>query len=121
MTCDRCAELEERVRQLEAELYHNGWEVPQELGLTHFESRMLAAMVRTGRPCTKEFLIQATRGIPGSKSDYPESNVIASKICHLRRKLRPFGCEIITVWGGAFRIDPISRERLLHWQERAAA
>ena len=121
MMCDRCEELAERVRQLEAELYNTSWEAPSEIGLTRMEARMVSAMVARDRTCTQAFLILATRDCAGTKADYPDSNLIDAKICHIRRKLRPFGLSIETIWGVGFKLSPESRFRLLNWQSAEAA
>ena len=121
MTCAHCDELAERVRQLEAELYNTSWEAPREIGLTRMEARMVSAMVARDRTCTQAFLILATRDCAGTKEDYPGSNLIDAKLCHIRRKLKPFGLAIETIWGVGFKLTPESRHRLLNWQTAEAA
>lgn len=120
MMCTRCEELEERVRQLEADLYNHDWESPVEIKLTRLEASIVATMVRSGRPCSESFLVQATRG-RGSWASDPQSNLIASKISHIRDKFKPFGLEIETVWGVGYRLSPTSRARLLNWRHVEAA
>ena len=39
-------------------------------------------------------------------------NVIASKV---RRKLRPFGCDFVTVYGRGYLLEEPVRQRLLNW------
>lgn len=118
--CTRCEELEERVRQLEADLYNHDWAPPAEIRLTRLEGSIVAAMVRTGRPCSEDFLVQATRG-RGSWTSEPQSNLIASKISHIRDKFEPFELVVETVWGVGYRLTPESRTRLLNWQQAEAA
>ena len=50
-----------------------------------------------------------------SDGDNPTSSikVVGTIICRLRKKLRPYGIEIHTVWGEGFRITEEDRDRLL--------
>ena len=120
--CDRCEEHEERIRQLEAQLYGRDWEAPKEMRLTGMEEAIVATLIAAdGRTCTPDLLIDATRGRRGTHTAHPTSNLIDSKICHVRAKMRPFGIEIETVWGRGWRIMPIHRERILNWRNQEAA
>lgn len=113
--CEQCEELTEKVRQLETELYGYEWEPPREFRLTAMEGRILGVLVAAERARSKDFLIEATRDIPGVKTDAPYANVVQSKVCHLRTKLRPYGLEIENVFGRGYRLTTESRTRLLNW------
>lgn len=121
MTCEECEDLRHRVRELEAELRGETYTMPIVLNLTSMEACILRAMMATSRPRSRDFLVEVTRGVPGQKKDDPISNVIETKICHLRAKLRPHGVVIENVWGLGWKLTADSRERLLHWQDRRAA
>ena len=116
-------ELEEKIRQLEAQLYNHDYEPPIELGLTPLEASMVSAMVGGGgRTLTHEFLVEATR-TPRLKT-YAEPKLAQTVTCKIRRKLAPFGLVIETVWGRGYRLSDESRMRLLTWPTpttRAAA
>lgn len=118
--CDRCEELEEKVRQLESELYNTMWEAPPELGLTSMEARILSVLVAHERPLAQSFLITATRDCAGIKGDFPNKQLIDAKICHMRRKMRAFGLGIETIWGRGFRLEAESRTRLRNWNVQRA-
>lgn len=118
--CQGCDERDEKIRQLEHELYGRSWEAPKELRLTKLEAAIVATMLANNRVCSANLLIDATRG-RGTHKEHPTSNLIDSKICHIRAKLRPFGLGVTTVWGTGYKIEDETRARLLNWQERRAA
>ena len=120
MMCDRCAELEEEIRQLKAELYNKTWEPPPELNLTRMQTAVLCALMRGGdRPLSKEFLVEATRS-PFCKKDDPEPKLIDTVICKMRERLRPHGLWIETVHGRGYRLSPATRTRLTNWTPTTA-
>jgi len=121
--CDRCAELEEKVRQLEVQLYNREWEPPAEFNLSPAHSSVLKLLVgRAERIVSHGLIIDATRDCPGNHGDDVDLKLAQIHICHLRAKLRPFGLEIDTAWGRGYRLNPAIRHRLLNWEaERAAA
>lgn len=121
MTCAHCEELEEKIRQLEKRIYGREWESPTELRLTLLEESIVATLLHSGRVCSPDFLIDATRGRRGTHASHPQSNLIDSKICHIRAKFKPFGLGIETIWGRGYRLKPESRDRLLNWQNQEAA
>lgn len=102
-----------------------GQELPADDGL-----RIDAAgiVVRGGRYCTltgQEFgvfeQLHAARGAIVSKqrllanlylteADEAEIKIIDVFVCKLRKKLKPLGVEIATVWGRGYRFVPLSRK-----------
>lgn len=121
-TCERCLDLEEQVRQLEAQLYGRHWEAPRELRFTALEEAIVATMLAAnGRACSSEFLIDATRGLRGCHRQNPTSNIIDTKLCHVRAKMRPYGLTIETVWGRGWCITRTTRQKLLNWAKQEAA
>lgn len=121
MACVRCAELEEEVRQLKAELYNKAWEPPRELGLTRMQTAVASALMRSvDRPLSKEFLVEATRS-PFCKKDDPEPKMIDTVICKMRERIKPWGLWIETVHGRGYRFTPATRQRLLNWSSQAEA
>lgn len=118
--CDRCEELTERVRQLEATLFNKDWEAPREFKLTPMEARILATLYARDRTCSADMLIDATRDIGGIKRVHPNGNVIDAKICHIRNKLKPFGLSIETMWGAGYRLANESRAALRNWPHTEA-
>jgi two-component system cell cycle response regulator CtrA len=118
--CSGCDERDEKIKQLERELYGRDWEAPKELRLTKLEAAIVATLLANNRPCSSSLLIDATRG-RGTHTDNPMSNLIDSKICHIRAKLRPFGLKVATIWGCGWKIEDETRARLLNWNKRRAA
>lgn len=109
-------ELRERVAELEEILFATDWHCPIEFRLTGSEAAILAAMLRRER-CSKEFLHMATAR-PGEEKD-TELKIIDVWICKMRKKLEPFGIEIVTLWGQGYCLTPASKERLNNWAAAA--
>jgi two-component system cell cycle response regulator CtrA len=118
--CTACDERDEKIRQLERELYGRSWEAPKELRLTKLEAAIVATLLANNRVCSTSLLIDATRG-RGTHTNNPNSNLIDAKICYIRAKLRPFGLKVATVWGCGYKIEDETRAQLLNWTARRAA
>ena len=43
--------------------------------------------------------------------DEPEMKIVDVFICKLRKKIRPFGLEIATVWGLGYRMSPETKAK----------
>ncbi|WP_020179811.1 helix-turn-helix domain-containing protein [Methylopila sp. M107] len=101
-------ELRERVVQLE-ELLGFRTLTPIEWGLTPKQASVLGFLLN--RPmATKDELMTALYAL--DVDDPPHQKIIDVFVCHLRRKLRPFGIEIRTVWGQGYAIDRPQRDEL---------
>jgi DNA-binding response OmpR family regulator len=118
--CTACEERDEKIKQLERELYGRSWEAPKEMRLTKLEAAIVATMLANNRVCSANLLIDATRG-RGTHKEHPTSNLIDSKMCHIRAKLRPFGLGVTTVWGTGYKIEDETRARLLNWNDNRRA
>lgn len=112
--CEGCEERDEKIRQLESELYGREWEAPSELRLTKLEAAIVATLLANNRICSQSLLIDATRGC-GTHTNNPNSNLIDAKICYIRAKFRPFGLRVETVWGMGYRMENETRAKLLNW------
>lgn len=77
--------------------------------LTRQEFDILEAL-RSAAPrmMTKEALLAALYQL---RSDEPEIKIIDVWICKLRKKLKPLGVNIETVWGRGYRLLPIVSRR----------
>lgn len=104
------AALRARVAELEGLLYAaDGWSAPLEWGLTAAEARMMGVLV--SRPlATRAAFLAAMYGDVGK--DEPAPRIVDVFVCKIRRKLRPFGVAIVTVWGEGWRLPPAQREAL---------
>lgn len=111
-------ELRERVEELEGILFATDWHAPVEFGLTNSEAAILAALISRER-CSKDFLLMATAR-PGEEKD-AEIKIVDVFVCKLRRKIAPFGIQIITLWGQGYTLDTTTRERLRNWNDRQEA
>lgn len=100
------AELQERICQLEAMLTVD-FICPFEWYLTPSEIIIFATLL--ARPVvSKEALYWA---VYSSKVYQAEMKIIDVFVSRLRKKLKPFGLEIMTVWSGGYRLN--DREK---WQ-----
>lgn len=79
-------------------------------GLGRMEARFVGALTKCGR-ISRERLIVAVWGNDGA----PELKTIDVTLCHLRKKLRPHGIEIATLYNYGYEMsrDSIERLRLL--------
>jgi two-component system cell cycle response regulator CtrA len=117
-------ELRARVAMLEESL-GVGWSMPRALVLSPKEERLLAALFKRGR-LTRDGAWTAM--YHDSLGEYPEPKIIDVFLCRLRKKLKPFGMEIVTVTGRGFEIPESTRETLkqmieteLSWRVRQGA
>jgi two-component system cell cycle response regulator CtrA len=92
--------LRERVRQLEQALMPNA-PLPVEWGLTAAEARLFSALTARDM-ATKEQLMTALYS--GRPDEEPEIKIIDVFVCKIRKKLKPFGVKINTVWGQGYSL-----------------
>lgn len=120
--CAGCDERDEKIRQLEHELYGRDWYPPGALNLTHTEAAMLQALVAAGeRFLTREFLLEARRSTGGYTKAEPDPKLIDVKLSHLRTKLKQHGMTLETKYGFGWRLSAASRSKLCNWHDRRAA
>lgn len=79
---------------------------PAEWRLTGKEGSVFGALMARDT-CTKNQLMAALYQ-PGADHE-PEIKIIDVFVCKLRKKLRPFGIEIETVWGLGYRMGPAAK------------
>lgn len=79
---------------------------PAEWCLTGKEGRIVGALMAR-ETCTKVQLMAALYQ-PGV-DDEPEIKIIDVFVCKVRKKLRPFGINIETVWGVGYRMTPAAK------------
>lgn len=122
--CDRCVVLEVENDALRAEisdlrdLLGGRWYPPLEYQLTQTEAAILGALVAVER-CSKEHMWQALY-MNRSTSEMPEIKIIDVLVCKLRRKVRPFGVEIDTLYGYGYRLLPDTRAALAAYEDGPA-
>jgi DNA-binding response OmpR family regulator len=120
MTCIRCEELEEKVRQLEHVLYAKDYVPPRELRLSMTQTSMLGVLLRHDRVVSCETLFEATRNNRTNVTE-PDVKLMQVQMFRLREKIRPFRLVIDTVRGVGFRLNPETRLRLLNWPAEQSA
>ena len=80
--------------------------LPVEWSLTGSERRVFLALL--GRPqCTKDAIMAALYRDLGQ--DEPAIKIVDVFICKLRKKLKPFGVSIGTVWGVGYYLSDETR------------
>lgn len=100
------AQLRERVRQLEEEIAPSSVSVPLEWRLTSSEARLFAHLT-TRAVATKSSIMTALYS--DRPEDDPELKIVDVFICRIRRKVKPYGVEIATVWGQGYSL--VGREK----------
>lgn len=113
--------LRARIAQLEdALMASERFVVPVEWRLTANEARVFGVLLAR-ELATKEAIMAALYGNLGK--DEAEIKIVDVFVCKARRKLKPFGVEIKTVWGQGYYLTPETKARLraAAEQERAAA
>lgn len=97
--------LRERVRQLEQALAPDSIAVPLEWCLTAAEASVYRCLA--ARPwASKATLMVALYS--DRADDGPDQKIVDVFICKLRKKLRPFGVGIATIWGQGYALSPVS-------------
>ena len=115
---DENDELRERVRQLEELCFGTTALMPAELELTGSESRLLAHLLAAPH-ATKDSLLAAIYS--ARPDDPPEIKIIDVFVCKVRKKIRPFGLDIQTVWGQGYLMPPASKAKLRTMMGESAA
>jgi two-component system cell cycle response regulator CtrA len=102
-------EQKERIRQLEESLgFH--LRSPLELNLTPSQAAIFGCLYV--RPiANRETLIQAHEVTVGCNRD-SDPKVIDVQMVHLRKKLRPHGVEVKTIWGQGYTMPAASKLRV---------
>ncbi len=105
---ERIELLEERIRQLEDILSPRSVPVRVEWRLTQSEARVFSHLT-TREQATKQSIMLA---MYSDRIDVePEIKIVDVFVCKLRKKLKPFGIEIQTVWGAGYALK--NREQFL--------
>lgn len=98
-------QLREKILALE-EMLGLRLEVPLVLGLTSHEAKLFGFLLKR-EIATKEQAMHALYGhLPNSDV---EIKIVDVFVCKARKKLKPHGIEIETVWGRGYRIPPSSK------------
>ncbi|PZU43911.1 MAG: heavy metal resistance protein CzcR [Microbacterium sp.] len=101
-------ELRERIVQLE-EMLGFRTPLPLEWRLTGREAGVVGFLLK--RPlATKSEIMSALYSL--QIDDAPHEKIVDVFVCNIRKKLRPFGVKIQTVWGQGYSIDASTRARL---------
>ena len=122
MTCDRCEELEEQVRQLEAIAFGQSWNPPAYLHLSRAELAIVRTLLALDRPIDDDTLFRATRVALKKYSDEKtDGTVIKVWVSKIRSKFTPHGLQIQNVFGFGYQLPFETRVKLLNQHERRAA
>lgn len=109
----RVDELEEENRQLKDQLLDVTWEPPLEIGLTGKEAALIAILMKQKGVVSKESLLGTMYQL--MTDDPPELKIIDVFVCKARKKLRPYGLEIATVWGRGYELPEATKALLRNW------
>lgn len=108
--------LREQIARLEAAL-GLGFVAPIEWRATATEARLFGALLAR-ELLTKDAAMAVLYRDFGK--DEPEPKIVDVFICKLRKKLKPFGIAIETVWGVGYRVGPEVKARFAEGQRAAA-
>lgn len=97
--------LRDRIAQLEDAMGLD-FVAPLEWRLTRAETALFGVLLAR-EFATKEALLAGVARDP--TGDAPEIKIVDVFVCKARRKLRPFGIEIETIWGRGYRLTPESK------------
>ncbi len=103
--CSR-EELIERILNLESVLGLDFTTHPS-YNLTNLEDKILGQLI-LHTVATRRMFYEA---IYGMDSDPPYEKIVDVFVCKLRKKLKPHGVEIKTMWGQGYFLEPDMRER----------
>lgn len=81
---------------------------PRKWRLTQSEERIFACLLANRRTTRQQLLTAAYR----FGSDEPDTKIIDVYICKIRQKLKPYGIEIMTIWGIGYFIEEPRRKEL---------
>lgn len=108
MVVEENERLREQVARLEAALFDVAY-IPVEFRLTPSEARILGCLMNR-RLVTKDAIMAALYRDGGK--DEAEPKICDVFIHKVRRKLKPFGIDIVTVWGTGWSLTDEGRARL---------
>jgi len=109
---ERISMLEDRIEELEEIIgtcppLTNAYCV---LGLPPHQRRMLGLLMKRDQ-ATREQIIIAVWG-DGPEAKQPDLRTIDVHISHIRKKLKPSGAKITTLWGEGFMMTPADKQKL---------
>lgn len=99
--------LREQVRKLELALVDSD-PLPFEWGLTHQETTVFGVLVNRTL-ATKEAIMTALYRSMGK--DEAEPKIVDVFVCKMRKKLKPFGIQVRTVWGQGYALGDADRAK----------
>jgi len=101
--------LRERVAFLEAILI-DCVRPPVEWGLTHQETRVFGVLVNR-ELATKDAIMAGLYSDKAGAEGEVDPKIVDVFVCKIRKKLKPFGVEIHTVWGQGYALSAASRNQ----------
>jgi len=95
-------QLREHIHYLEGLLKKGTDAIPPEWRLTGIEAKIYLALARGGLVSKEQILESAYYD---RVDDPPEIKIVDVFICKLRKKLKPYGVQITTIWGVGYRLE----------------
>lgn len=78
------------------------------LGLTKNECEILSAIVDHGRISREQLFVR----VWGARRDPPDPQIIDVHLCRIRKRLKPYGMRIKTLWGAGWEMSKDDCERV---------
>lgn len=103
------AALRARVSDLETKYgFYN--KVPLLFGLTASEAKVFSML--TERDMANRSQLMNAIMVGRGADEEPEPKIVDVYICKIRKKLKPFGVEITSVWGRGYRLEVTAKEKV---------
>jgi two-component system, cell cycle response regulator CtrA len=98
-----------RIAELEEALFRPDFRIPPEWKLSRQEVTLLGALIASGDAVlTRAAMMSALYG----SDDWATPKILDVLMCKMRRKLKPHGIAVETVWARGYRLSSQARERI---------
>ncbi|MCV9940937.1 helix-turn-helix domain-containing protein [Boseaceae bacterium BT-24-1] len=110
--------LRDRIAALE-DAFGMNVEAPVFLGLTASEARLFGALMK--RDTLTKGQIMSALYVGRMDGEEAEIKIVDVFVCKIRKKLKPYGLTIETLWGQGYRISPAMKTRAAAIMQENAA
>lgn len=89
--------------------------------VTRLQAAILATLLKRAEVTKAQLHIVIEQNRPSANRDETDPKMVDVLICHLRKKLKPHGVAIETVWGIGYLISPTERDKAVRLLEDYSA
>lgn len=80
---------------------------------TRLEAVILAVLIKRTEITKKQLHLVIEQSRPSENREATDPKIVDVMIHHVRKKLRPSGLQVVTVWGLGYRMPPADRDRAI--------